>query len=40
MEERLGEADATDLSRLAWLCLHDGDRAAAMTLSHGIQYRS
>jgi hypothetical protein len=27
--ERTNEADATDLSRLAWLCLHLGDRSAA-----------
>jgi hypothetical protein len=25
MEGRAGEADATDLSRLAWLCMHDQD---------------
>jgi hypothetical protein len=29
MEERHAEADATDLSRLAWLCMHDQDRPAA-----------
>lgn len=29
MEARAGEADATDLSRLAWLCMHDQDTAAA-----------
>ncbi len=27
--ERTNEADATDLSRLAWLCLHLGDRSVA-----------
>ena len=33
MEQRADEADATDLSRLAWLCLHlgDEDRARAHT---------
>jgi tetratricopeptide (TPR) repeat protein len=29
MEARKGEADATDFSRLAWLCLHDHDSVAA-----------
>jgi hypothetical protein len=29
MEARVGEANATDLSRLAWLCLRDQDEAAA-----------
>lgn len=29
MEDRAKEADATDLSRLAWLCMHDGDTTAA-----------
>jgi len=29
MEDRSSEADATDLSRLAWLCIHDKDRATA-----------
>jgi hypothetical protein len=29
MEDRVAEADATDLSRLAWLCLYDKDPAAA-----------
>ncbi len=29
MEERLDEADATDLSRLAWLCLNLGDEGRA-----------
>ncbi len=29
MEPRHDEADATDLSRLAWLCIHDHDEAAA-----------
>lgn len=29
MEARHSEADATDLSRLAWLCLHDRDEEAA-----------
>lgn len=33
MESRIGEADANDLGRLAWLCLHlhDKDRAARIT---------
>ena len=29
MEARWDEADATDLSRLAWLCIYDGDQPAA-----------
>jgi conjugal transfer/entry exclusion protein len=29
MEDQHKQADATDLSRLAWLCLHDHDRSAA-----------
>jgi hypothetical protein len=29
MEDRNSEADATDLSRLAWLCMYDQDRPAA-----------
>jgi tetratricopeptide (TPR) repeat protein len=29
MEDRNSEANATDLSRLAWLCMYDKDRAAA-----------
>lgn len=29
MEARIDEASATDFSRLAWLCLHDKDHAAA-----------
>ena len=29
MEDRYREGDATDLSRLAWLCLHDKDTVAA-----------
>jgi hypothetical protein len=29
MEARHKEADATDLSRLAWLCLHDHDVESA-----------
>ena len=29
MEDRVAEADATDLSRLAWLCLYEKDPAAA-----------
>lgn len=30
MESRLAEADATDLSRLAWICMHDQDSEAAL----------
>jgi tetratricopeptide (TPR) repeat protein len=30
LEQRLNEADATVLSRLAWLCLHLGDDTAAL----------
>lgn len=30
MESRVSEADATDLSRLAWLCMHDQDTQAAV----------
>lgn len=30
LEERISEADATDLSRLAWLCMHEHDLSAAM----------
>jgi hypothetical protein len=29
MENRIAEADATDLSRLAWLCMYDQDHLAA-----------
>ena len=29
IESRQNEADATDMSRLAWLCMHDQDQAAA-----------
>jgi hypothetical protein len=29
MEARIHEADATDLSRLGWLCMHLTDAAAA-----------
>jgi hypothetical protein len=29
MESRIAEADATDLSRLAWLCMYDQDTVAA-----------
>lgn len=29
MERRISEADATDFSRLAWLCMYDKDPAAA-----------
>lgn len=37
MEERKTEADATDLSRLAWLCLHDHDPASAeMYVKEGL----
>ncbi|HUZ45275.1 MAG TPA: NB-ARC domain-containing protein [Terriglobia bacterium] len=31
MERRIDEADATDCSRLAWLCLHTDDRELAKT---------
>lgn len=31
IEARIHEADATDISRLAWLCMHDQDRGAAGT---------
>lgn len=30
LEERVGEADATDLSRLGWLCMHDQDTESAL----------
>ena len=30
LESRVAEADATDLSRLAWICMHDQDADAAL----------
>ncbi len=33
MEMRLGDASATDLSRLAWLYLHSGDDSRALVVA-------
>ena len=45
MERRIGEADAIDCSRLAWLCLHSLDDVRArkytkrgLELDHGNEY--
>lgn len=33
MEDQLGDASATDLSRLAWLHLHSGETDRALTIA-------